>query len=207
MKKLILLQLTLLIGIFSHAQISKGLKQVGGTASYSHTINDSNTAIRGSQIRQLNILPKFGYFMNDNVAIGLLTGVTNTYQSQPNNGSLAERREIESFGFIAGTYFRYHSSISKKFYIYFQPESTLHFTTSNVSTIDHETRNIAFSFGIRPGFLFMPNDNWGFETNFGHFGYKQNNSKVNNSNDPHTRKSFGFEFGGASLQIGVQYYF
>ncbi len=207
MKKLILLQVALLLGVACYAQLPTGLKQIGGSVSFSQSSSKLNTGELVGETRELSVLPRFGYFVNEELSVGITTGIANRYQSQPNNGNLDDLSEIESTSYIVGAYLRWHEPISDRFYFFLQPETVVSFGKSSFSEVTNEPSSNGFAVGLRPGFLFMPNEHWGIESNFGYFGYSQNNSKADQDADPNVSKSFGFDLGGTTLQVGVQFYF
>lgn len=204
----------LIIPITVNAQLSKGLKQVGGALSVSFRNSEigtqNMTSSRESNERDLSVAPQIGFFVKDNLSIGLGLGFFNSVSTFEFNSG-GNEQEIVTNIFSISLFSRFHHSISDKFYLFIEPSLTGGFGNVSNDTSESGDQNIrSLQVGVAPGMLFMLNEKFGLEASFGFLGYRHN--KRTPENDPAsaletTNNEFELDLSTTTLELGFQYYF
>ncbi len=178
MKKLFALALLGLTSSFAHAQttpLTKGRGLLSGSIGY------RSDKYSGGQSRDIfNFTPTVGYFVADNLALGL-------------NGDL-QLQGGNAYGpnsFSLGPFARYYRFVggSDKFALYGQ---------GSVGYRHYSGGSDLGYVGITPGLAFFPIPRFGLEASLRGLSYSSN------FNDTH---SFDFGFGLQNIQFGAAYYF
>ncbi|MCD7973665.1 MAG: porin family protein [Candidatus Azobacteroides sp.] len=141
------------------------------------------------KVTSFGLAPEFGYFIADNMAIGISVGFT--YSSIDPEG--VDSYSCTSFG--VAPYFRYYLVQSGNFGFYLQ--GGLQFSTSKYDYDDAESTNY-FNVGILPGISYSFSDRFCATASFGWLGYeniKQDDYKVN---------QFGLALDASALNLGLQ---
>ncbi|UZR96188.1 hypothetical protein [Chondrinema litorale] len=107
--------------LISNAQLSKGLKQVGGvfTASQYQEENEyeigNSFLIDKSIIREISIIPNLGFFIKDNTSLGLGIGYKNSFERYEYDSQKFDREsnlvEVKVFA-------RFHKPVTESFYLF-----------------------------------------------------------------------------------------
>lgn len=237
MKKTILILLTYFAATNTYGQLIKGTFMPGLSINYNYSKNDrqdvTNDAYTNSTIKRNNIYSNInlGYFVKDNLAMGILTGYqrttynNNNFSSNNSNtyNSTSNSNQIINYFFI-GIFARYYKMINNsKFGIFIQANSqyqngnetttnnnttTNYTSTSQTSELTSQKSN-TFSVGISPGIVYFINKKIGIETRFGNIGYGISNTKpLSNSKRSISEHNEGFDanFSSSTLQLGVNFY-
>jgi hypothetical protein len=220
MKNLSLLTLILAFGfgMKANAQTSAGSVLIGGRLSINgsnstHQNGGSTTKHPGSS--SFAILPTVGYFIKDNLALGLSTGVMNskTTHWQGNGNEVTSTSPRFVFAPFARKYFMF----SEMFGLYGEAGFSIISGSNNLSvyspinntTVVTSTGARGFELGARPGIVFFPSNKFGIEASFGFLGYSSTSSISKNNDQRHVTKnnSYGLNFNTATnLQFGFSYY-
>lgn len=222
MKK-ILLTCTALIGVFASAQISKGTVYLSGQASYYKTGNDNTVA----QYEHYKVLPTAGFFVAQNLAVGLGIGYTKhkTFQQEFLFDQIIawnHLRNVEESAFVASPFVRKYWALSDKLYFFGQLEVPLEFGkrefyesyspmgspisgTYIIGNIAASSANYtSVGVNIKPGLDYFITKNWTVEATIGEFGfnsYKLDLEGAQNMN----RVDAGLKL--SSVTLGVKYVF
>lgn len=116
--KLALVLAAFLIAIVTNAQFNKGDKMVGfsvGSFFYNHSSSDLSNSL-GSSTTELDefgiaLNPSIGWFVNENVVVGVAPSVTYDKQTQlgkSSNGNTYLKDESNHFGINVGGFSRYY---------------------------------------------------------------------------------------------------
>lgn len=216
MKK-ILLAILILIQFPVLSQSLDGKFQLGGSASY-RTFNseherylDTDSIYTKNDRNTFEILPQFGYFINDNVSIGAQIGYirSSSYQNYQSNQTGNREYNITDNIFLIGAFTRVHKSISENLYLFLHGDMRIGFgkEKSDENPINNQN-HLDFRAGIQPGILYMISERIGIEGKFGFLGYNSTSSSLVDSNDQLNEKTerFNLSFNPSNFGLGIQVY-
>jgi len=208
MKKLLLLAVVTVMGLTASAQTEKGSFVLGGSIGY---YKDKYTP-DNNKLSSFNIAPSAGYFVADNIAVGLGLGYWQAKYDQNagtiNGGALRATMKEELFSIRP--FVRYYKSVSDQFKFFGNLQVPLSFGNIKSSanypgTNTRKTNAVGASFS--PGFAYFPTPKLGIE--FSVEGITYNDTSYDyesNTSNGHT-KQFRIGANLMSPLIGVQYYF
>ncbi|UZR95298.1 outer membrane beta-barrel protein [Chondrinema litorale] len=218
MKYLYSTLLLIIISFSANAQLSKGLKQIGGSINASHSkTNSENPGYISSDIyddsrTSFSFSPSFGFFIKDNISLSAGLGynyLKNISEYPDDEGTTKETFKNKSFTFTINS--RFHKSVTDNFYLFLQPSASV--SIGNRQYEQHEdegTKYYTFSLGISPGLLFMINEKFGIESTFGFLGYTKSKNKPYDDSQtlPNSENNnLNFNLSPSTLQFGFRYYF
>lgn len=199
MKKLLVASAIAVFGL-SNAQIAKGTTYISGQVGYEGK-KDNNTDVSTDTFK---IIPTVGYFVSNDIAVGLGVGYQNA--SETTKFTTGEAKESIS-AFVVEPFVRKYWNLGEKLYFFGQLSVPMAFGTYKEEVTGMDTQKVnANSFGvsIKPGLDYVINKNWSVEATIGNFGY--NTSKV----DMEGAKSvdnYGFGLNFSNVGFGVKYFF
>ncbi len=212
MKKILLAGAVALFGL-SNAQIAKGTTYLSGSVGYSQKETNNGNY----KEENFNVLPRVGYFVNTNLAIGLGVGYQNDKTTTTTNSPLTVSEGItKKPAFVVEPFVRKYWTLSDKLYFFGQlavpmqfgktKEETNTVTTVGNSTVSNSTSTEAkytqIGVTVKPGLDYFLNKNWTIEATIGEFGY--NNFKPKDG-DATNNYNFGLKL--SSVTFGVKYVF
>ena len=226
------LMLALLGGTATVAQaqsaISAGTIALGGSIGYSST-NAKTSGSAGSttltsevKSSQFSLSPAVGYFVADNLAIGLSV----SYQSFSNGGGRyrtsspgTNQAELDPATIIrVGPYAQYYKMLSDQFGILgtlsggYQSMKDSQYDGGRTQVVQ-EFKGSGYYAGLTPGVIFFPVPKFGISASIGSLRYDRmsydfpTNSGTKPDNYENTASEFGLGFGLDQLQFGGTYYF
>jgi hypothetical protein len=238
-KKKNMKKILVIILAFNQAQLRTGRMVISLNANYNQNSGKQNDTVfdlvqnyknvneQNSSYKQLNAVLNFGYFISNNIVVGL----TGNYQymnnniennSTYNNNSSKQNYKQFSKTLSGGIYARYYKMIgASKFAafaelkgLYLQGNSTNSNNRTNYpnppENSENNTKLTGFNVGIRPGITYFINDKFGIETSFGNLFYQSSNSKnyidgkaTGNGKTDGISASLSL----STLYFGVSYYF
>ncbi|MCB2380196.1 outer membrane beta-barrel protein [Hymenobacter sp. BT635] len=232
MKKIFLLALLAAGTEAVHAQsIAAGTISLGGTIGYSKSTDKTSSSFQGqnysyeTKSSEFRFSPSVGYFLNDNLALGLSLGYSSerrpytTSSPSPNNPS---REELDPTRTIqVGPYVQYYKMLSEQFGVV----GTLGGGYQSLKRYDYinngpmggiqisEQKASGFYAGLTPGIIFFPVPKLGISASIGGLGYDRlnydypTNTGGSAPSDFEASSSvFGANFGLDQLQFGGTFY-
>ncbi|QBJ85580.1 porin family protein [Chryseobacterium gleum] len=218
MKKIVLMGAVALFGL-SNAQIVKGTSYLSGQVEYYH--NEKNEFESKTKDDVIRILPTAGYFVDNNLAIGLGVGYKSAFTKYTVSGfGFLNTIEIKNTdnAFVVAPFVRKYWTLSDKLYIFGQLQVPLEFGNEKLDfnsegnggdpilsapfTEKNNYTNIGVN--IKPGLDYFLTKNWSIEATIGEFGYntyKKNMEGAKRTND------YKFGINLASVTFGVKYVF
>jgi hypothetical protein len=209
MKRIYLMAMVLLAGFSSFSQVSTGNVFIGGGIEFSSVTNKQHTANSTMTMREYNsvfLTPSLGYFIADNIAIGVGFGfgrITETYPFFGNDQDITTVYGISPF-------LRKYWNLSDSFYLFGEGSIGVASGTEK-EKIDGNTETVGkfnfFSVGIAPGLAFFPSEKFAFEFKFSLLSWEKY-SDINPDNTDNRRNSTGINFGLDTFapSIGVYYF-
>lgn len=215
MKKLATSLLLLGAATAVHAQTSAGTVLLGGNVGYNSSKDErSSGSFNFEETRkEFRFLPTAGYFIFDNLAVGLTGGIQTAKLVQPyrdySQGSYSPvyDRNFTSSSVNVGPFVRYYKMISEKAGFYGQLAggflSGRSETESDAPFFESDNIKLRGSYvTLTPGFVFFPAPKLGLELTLGNLGY----SNFKNTYSA-TRQGQEYEVQSSSVgaSLGLQY--
>ncbi|GAA4038906.1 hypothetical protein GCM10022409_25710 [Hymenobacter glaciei] len=230
MKKTILSAFLLSAAQLAHAQsIPAGTISLGGSVGYSRSTSKTsgtsgnNTSSTETNSSQFNISPSVGYFVLDNLQVGLNLGYSSV--RQPYTTSSLPYYSLPEPGpqtrLSVGPFVQYYKMVSEQFGFTgnlgagYQREHYQTYYGGNSTSPDLlEINGSGFYAGLTPGIVFFPIPRLGLNASMGALAYNHSNYKyptgvnvVGPVDYTNTTSYFGANFGLSQLQFGGTYYF
>jgi len=213
MKKLLLVGAVALFGM-ANAQMEKGTTYISGQVGFQGGKSEFSSKFGKEETgknNQFSIVPTVGYFVANNVAVGLGIG----YQSATSEpgalfGDSFDKTTISSF--VVEPFARKYWNVGEKFFIFGQLSVPMEFGTLKGQENGHaDAKATANSFGVvvKPGIDYVIAPNWTLEASLGEFGYRTSTIKPkDNPNDAKIKTdNYGFGLNFGSINFGVKYLF
>ncbi len=197
MKKLFLtLTAVTALTLASNAQTEQGKFLVGGQVGFeSSKVKDTDVKNTGFSIN-----PTIGYFVSDNWAVGTAVGYGWEKAEATKDASVTtDAFKVAPFvrNYVGNGQFRFFSQLSV-------PMSWGK-VTSELASVETETKQNKYGVEIAPGFAFFPTSNIGIELKVRGLYYE---SKENKVADTKVRtNSFGLDANSLAPTLGVQFHF
>ncbi|WBO84203.1 hypothetical protein [Hymenobacter yonginensis] len=225
MKKLATSLLLLGAATAAHAQTSAGTVLLGGNVGYSSSKEEYSPSSLGSSSsertqREFRFSPSVGYFVADNLAVGLIADLQTNKTKQPYteyDQGVPSTYRFESTGSYKsiGPFVRYYKMIGEKAGFYGQLAGGYRTgrsrSESNAPFFEGSDGKYRGSYAnLTPGFVFFPTPKIGLELTSGSIGYYNNK----NTQEPTRQRigqdnkssGFGAYFGLQNLNIGASIY-
>jgi outer membrane immunogenic protein len=219
MKKLLVsLVFTTLVWAAS-AQWDQGKILATGGINFSTTspktemkIGDNTTTTDGAKTTDFGIDVTGGYFIADNIAVGLGIGLMNSKTSQ--EADTTETTVTDNL-FAIAPFARYYIPYSDQFSFFGQFAIGLGFGkskdeyTSGSTTLTDEASINMMMIGLSPGFSYMMTERVALEMRYGFFGYSSYTTKVEEDSDymKEMESEFGLNLDLNSLVFGISVLF
>ncbi|GAA3959073.1 hypothetical protein [Hymenobacter antarcticus] len=231
MKKLILLALVVASTQSIQAQsIAAGTISLGGGIGYSRSSNkvsgtSNNTAYSNEGITsQFSFTPTVGYFVADNLEVGLNLGYTSYHQfyTTTKSSPVVVVAELDPTTTLrVGPFVRYYKMLTEQFGLIgtlglgYQNQRSQNYNNNNGPNSGiYDTKASGFYAGLTPGIVFFPIPKLGLSASMGSLGYGR--LKYEHPSGGNTQlfkdyesniSDFGANFGLNQLVFGGTYYF
>lgn len=180
---------------FADAQTTSGSMMLGGAFRIYSQGQESNEDYDYSE---LEFSPSFGYFVTDNLAVGLNFGVSTTKQD---NGATSQKNT--SFGL--GPFARYYKFTSNEQFAFFAQAGFNFGSGKTDSTPGGETKSSFVNFNISPGFAYFFNNHWAAELALAGFSVRSSDPNKDVNDDKNS--SVVFDIRSFSPSLGIRYHF
>ena len=207
--------------------IAAGTISLGGGIGYRQATNKTqsgggNTTYSGEfTVRQFTFSPAVGYFVADNLAVGLNVGYVSqgqSYTQTPSTGG-GNSDPDPTVTFRIGPYVQYYKMFSEQFGAYGTVGTGYESQTDHSTSYDpygnprtSEIKEAGYYAALTPGIVFFPIPKFALSASIGSLGY--NRLKIDppkGANVPsgyeHSVSDFGLSFGLDQLQLGGTFYF
>jgi hypothetical protein len=213
MKKLLSLVLLSTLAGAAHAQtaIKAGTIQLGGNVGYAHNSSESPIS-SGSYYptkatttnNQFAVSPSVGFFVADNLAIGLSGGYQAYYSKYSDaQGSSSETRNKQ---FQLGAFVQYYKMVTEQFGF----TGTLAGGYQHTNFGNSSTPTKGAYANLTPGIVFFPIPKLAIGASIGGLNYTYTSYKAPdffNSSETYQSSSFGANFGLSQLLFSGTFYF
>ena len=174
------------ITLSAHSQISKGTWLLGGDLSFgSNSSTNSVVNTPTTQSNYFNLTPRVGWFISNNLVIGLSPSYSSGSQKTTGNNA----GTTTTSGFAIAPFVRYYKPLNEKWAIFAEFNgigvnfSSSKFEGNNAPNII-ETSSQGYSLGIfvRPGVTYFISPKVGIEASLGSLGYGFSHTKTKGKN-------------------------
>jgi len=236
MKKLFLVLYFILSGLLLKSQIAKGTKMIGTSISYSQNKYDTQNTFTTSSSNANNINEQkqfigtvgVGYFIANNIVVGLLAGYTYQladytnksqnpgYISESSNNSISSIYSIGAYGRI------YKMMLENRIGFFANMNALYSFGNSDRKNYNLNNGSITneqfgkgditgFSIGLSPGVVYFITSTIGLEASFGNLSFKSQTENItysegNLENSINKSNTLGFNFSAITFNIGINFY-
>jgi outer membrane protein W len=193
-KSLIFLFAFITIATLAAGQTSTGNMMVGGGLTYSSVSYADRSTENQSDV---SFSPGFGYFINDNLAVGAAVSL-----SSSRDGTGPNRDVRTSFGL--GPFARYYIfTANERFGFFGHGQLTFATGKSDVGGLVSGTNSL--SIAVSPGAAFFFNEHWAVEFTIRGFVFRTSDPNTDNDNDTYNAVDVGL--GLFSPSLGFRYHF
>lgn len=217
MRKLLTLAMLSAFALAANAQTEKGKTIVGGTIGYSNDKNNNDHV--DSKQTTFTLLPSIGYFIKDNLALGLGIGYSSVTANTSEKSEFLMNQKNKTDNFIVSPFIRHYVNISDQFKFFSQLSVPMRW--GNVKTevgsgnpavnyvpgSSYKTSSIGVS--IAPGLAYFPTRRIGIQLSVDGLSYFWNKAEHKNQSPESVSKSNEFNFGTDFFapKIGIQFHF
>jgi outer membrane protein len=167
----------------------------------------------GPKLSNFNISPNVGYFIMDNLAVGLRIGYATTKSTEKDVPAAGDETINKTSEFTVSPFARYYMEMGEKAGLFIDGSVDIgsgkgtNEVTSGGTTVTNELKMSTFGVNIRPGVYWFITDHIGLEGTFGSLGF--NSYKDDDGGNPATENkssSFGLNL-NTGIAVGFNYYF
>ncbi|MCS7027643.1 MAG: hypothetical protein NZ519_02660 [Bacteroidia bacterium] len=239
MQKQLFLASCLLLTLCAFSQINVNDLFIGGALGYegqgeiTKPVNSNQTTDKYTSGTQgFSIIPRVGYFIKNNLAIGLSASYTHTTEKYntylrdfPQVGTLTEKTHTTKTNHLSCAIFgRYVYQLTENFYIsstaflgagHGTSKTTIEYREQNSSNVDILKNNLpkysSVFFSLNPEIIYFPTKRIGLEASVGrifHYGYIREISENFYGNEIESRRMYFdlFNVNSVKFTFGLNYY-
>ena len=197
MKKILLtLSAVAVLGFAANAQTEKGKFMLGGQVNYDgHNVKDSDF-----KINSLSIVPNVGYFVADNIAVGLGLGYQWTKaENNENSSETGSAFQLAPFG-------RMYSNNAGPVKFFGQLSVPMSWGERKIN--DDKVSTISnYGVELAPGLAFFPTSNIGIEFKVKGLYFQSSTDKAEATDIETTTNSYGLNANSLAPTVGVTFHF
>ncbi len=220
MKNILFTALLAMLGTGAFAQTAAGTVSFSGSLDVvpgQHASPDANAVLYN---HGLSISPSVGYFIANQLELGITASVNSS--SQNNDVTYSDRKtknSNSSLSYSVGPYLRKYFMLTDKVALHgtadLYYEGTNYKSASDITYNDPAMmpeeresiqRNNAFGLSISPGVSFFASNKIGLGASFGSLGYSHSTSKVDENTSTNKYNTFGFNLNAALFELNFSYY-
>ena len=201
MKKFMFSMIALASFMAVQAQEEEGGKGFAkGDVFASGSLGYSSQKTGEEKYNQFNVIPRVGYFVSDNVAIGAQLGYGNS-KATYYTGMEWDERTTNSFS--AGAFARYYATPGNTFSFFGQLQANYSTSKTEYEGGGEDKRN-GFDVGVAPGISYFISDHIALETTFGVLSYATSKPDADGAESTNT---FNLNLNLSNVVFGIVYKF
>lgn len=227
--KLLIMAALCAIGLSASAQTEKGKSFINGAIGYTsdksnQTLVSGTTITADQKTNSFNVMPRFGYFVANNFAVGLGIGYAqskttytsvNVLSSTTYYGTQIAKQHV----FTVQPFLRKYVDVADKFKFFGQLSAGIGFgnvknnTTYNnnsgtIITSEDKYKLTSYNASLSPGFAFFPSKRWAIEFSFPLMSYTKTKPKDQTSGvSVPNSETFSFATDSFNPSIGFNFHF
>ncbi|WP_310556347.1 outer membrane beta-barrel protein [Flavobacterium sp.] len=203
MKKVLLTAIAVFVFGFSNAQEEESNGFSKGNVMLSGGFGIVSQSQDEEKFTGLYIRPKAGYFVSNNIVVGLSLGLSNTKEENGALNPIVKRSQTS-----IGAFGRYYFTPANKFSFFgeldFNVLSSKTTFINPLPTSSIETKANGFNVGLSPGVSYFISKNFALETSIGLLGYQTEKQDVPGAK---SLSSVNFGVDISSITLGLVYKF
>lgn len=196
MKKIVLVAIFAVAGLTASAQTEKGNVLLGGSIGLGTSKSDASGAKSSTNFE---IMPKAGYFVSNNTAVGLGLGYE---YNKFSNGEKSDVFTVAPFG-------RAYKNLSDQFKFFGELSVPLAFGSEKNAAGDKDGESTSIGVALAPGFAFFPTKKVAIELAFSGISYSNIKTEDANGNKVDAASGSSFNIGANFFapSLGVAFHF
>ena len=199
MKKVLLSLATVFAFGLANAQETESNGFAKGDVFLSGTVGFSSETTGDAKITGFNIAPSAGYFVSENIAVGLTLGYNSLKNEMPSNPVTSESK-YTSFG--VGAFGRYYFTPANSFSLFGQ--LGVGYENGKLEQNSNESKTDSFNIGVAPGINYFVSEHFALEATFGILGYSTSKPDFDGAD---STNSFDFGLNLDNINFGIVYKF
>jgi hypothetical protein len=189
------------------AQTTSGSMLLGGQLTFtSFTFKDEGVSFTEEEkATTFALIPNFGYFISDNLAIGLGAGISTSKFTDEGDGT----EVIKSSQFVVAPWLRYYVPTSSEQFFFFvqaRPQFGFGTETTDFGNGESEDKLSSLNVFVSPGFSFFPTEKWSIELVMQGIGFSSSKTEFNGGGTDKT-SGFVFDVRSFSPSLGINVFF
>lgn len=213
MKKIIFTVAAIFAFGFANAQDKKESTGEGfsaGNVMLSGSAGFSSTTRGDVKNNTFNFSPRVGFFVTNNIAVGIALGVEGTKTEDFDGPTFVEQTRTD---FSIGAFGRYYFTPASKFSVF--AELGFNVVSGKVdtdetlggTTISYESKVNGFNFGLAPGLSYFISDSWALEAKWGMLSYNTTEPDAPAGFTSESTDTFNLGLDLDDLMLGLVYKF
>lgn len=199
MKKVLLSLAAVFAFGLANAQETESNGFAKGDVFLSGTVGFSSESTGDAKTTGFNIAPSAGYFVNENIAVGLSLGYNSLKNEVPSNPVTSESK-YTSFG--VGAFGRYYFTPGNSFSLFGQ--LGVGYESGKLEQNSDESKTDSFNIGVAPGINYFVSEHFALEATFGILGYSTSKPDFDGAD---STNSFDFGLNLDNINFGIVYKF
>ncbi len=201
-----------------NAQFEAGRKMIGLNMSYNsfEDASGGSSSINNRKSSEMQLLPQFHYFFNNNISLGLGVVMMNSTNELESSWGKSKSK-TSGMGFVVGS--RIYSNNDHKLRFYANPQIGLMMGSGENEDLSNNPgpkqtmKSTDLGLIVGGGFTYMLSKNWGLDLGIGNLAALTSSEmeiKTEGVADPQTNKSVDFSFAPidlGSFTFGLNYFF
>lgn len=213
MKKIIFTVAAIFAFGFANAQDTKETSGEGftkGSVFLSGSAGFSSKTFGDEKENTFNFSPRVGFFVSNNIAIGIALGFEGTKTEEFNGPSFDE---ITTSDFSIGAFGRYYFTPASKFSVFGElgfnvVSGKIEFdSTIGNTTVSSEFKANGFNIGLAPGVSYFISDSWALEAKWGMLSYNTTEPDAPAGFTSESTDTFSLGLDLDDLSLGLVYKF
>ena len=208
------------INSFGEGPMSAGRWYLGGMLAFTvqtEKHEDAGTTTDGPKTTNFDIIPSFGWVLNDKLVLGLGIGYastsTKTFETDFDGNEIELKDKVGQFVFVprVGYYKQLTSNLYciPYFYIGFGFGNTSNETILFGEVVKTEGKISSFEVGIAPSLKYFFSNYWAISLAYGKLYYQNVTNTPDKDNTDHKNKTanYGLDLNLTSINLGLYYFF
>lgn len=199
MKKILLSAVAIMAFGFANAQETTGFTK--GDIFASGSVGYGSEKTGDNKNNTFNFSPKAGYFVTNNIAVGVKLGFTSGKDTEQVGPASIETKTNT---FEAGAFGRYYFTPASQFSFFGELSAGFNSSKTEIDGVPGESKSNGFNVGVAPGISYFVSKNIALEATFGLLGYKTNKPDFDGAESTDT---FNIGANFSDIRFGIVYKF
>jgi hypothetical protein len=222
--KLLIMGILCAFAFTAKAQTEKGKNLINGSVGFNTSKSEnspSSFSATNQKSNSFTFAPSYGYFVANNLAIGLGFGYTqnkntaNSFDVSPSN-IVYYKQTAKQHIYSVSPFVRKYIDVADKFKFFGQVnggmgfgkvETKVEYSSASTTTVQGTYKFTSYNAAISPGFAFFPSKKWAIEFSFPLLNYNKINPNDETTYIVSANESFTFATSSFDPSIGFNFHF